>query len=191
MNHPLGRAGSAPGKPHGRRTDRGPGPPARPAERSGRASKSHSKSSHSVKRVTHTLRYANARPGRLSRPTQAGNVRDCGRLGDGQHRPRPPGPPAYERPRALVRATHAPGGATRRPSSLPAHPVDLYTWPAREGRVCARAGGAPRRLWGGHGAGRAAAAATAATAATVAAAHPADSNRLSPQGASRRPRAGR
>ena len=42
----------------------------------------HLKSFHPVKRESHTLLYASPRPGRLSRPTQAGNVRDCGRLGD-------------------------------------------------------------------------------------------------------------
>ena len=73
-------------------------------------------------------------------------------------------PPANERPRALMRATHAPGGATRRPSSPPAHLVEFNTWPAREERVCARAGGAPRRLCGA-GAGWAAAARAAAQAA--------------------------
>ena len=77
------------------------------------------------------------------------------------------------------------------PAALPPARSTCTTMPARKGRVCARAGAAPRRLWGGDGVGRAAAAATAATAATVAAAHPAGSNRLAPKGALQRRAGGR
>ena len=47
-----------------------------------------------------------------------------------------------------MHTTHAQTSATHRPSSLPAHKVDLYTCAGEGGVRMAPAGGAPRRLFG-------------------------------------------